>query len=206
MRNYADSIRLWRRDLVKLYQHKIQGGIKVKRTKRIRKVLAGVLVFILAISLSTACGSTEESPKKEAADTTSSDASEDTFGLNETAAFETLKMTALEMKESQGDEYIKADEGKVFVGVKFRIENISDSDEVISSILLFNAYVDGTKVDVNLMPPGDLSDGTLDGTLAAGKSMEGYYVVQAGSEWSEIQLDVQSSWLSNTKAEFVITK
>jgi len=170
--------------------------------------------MILAAVMSTACGASEKAPQKEkesAAEESggegeTADNGDETFGLNEAAVFDKLKMTALEMKEAQGDEYIKPAEGKVFVGVKFQIENISDEEQNVSSLLLFDAYVDGTKVDMEWMPPGDLSEGSLDGALAAGKNMQGYYVVQAGTDWSEIQLDVKSEWLGTAKAEFIFTK
>ena len=184
----------------------------MKKTKGMKRVIAFMLTLTLAGMVSVACG-TEATPKKETADeqkTEQEPAEEEeqdiTFGLNETAVFDTLKITALEMKESEGDDFIKPAEGKVFVGVKFKIENVSEEDQNISSLMLFSAYVDDTKADTELMVPSEFSEGSLDGTLASGKSMEGYFVVQAGTEWQQLQLDVQSEWLSNVKAQFVLTK
>lgn len=176
---------------------------------RIMKAVVLSFMMIFTGMLITACGS-DTKPEKEKTEETKQEDEQETnekFGLNDTAVFENIKITALEVKESEGDDIIKPTDGKVFLGVKFKIENISNEDQIISSILLFNAYVDGTKTDVDIMPSTDYTeDGTLDGTLASGKNMEGYYVVQAPADWNEIQLDVKSDWLSGSKAEFVIGK
>lgn len=171
-----------------------------------KKLFAAITVFCFCF-LAIASGSDE--PKKEtssggnAAETTQ--ASEETFALNETAVFSTLKITANEIKTSKGNDYNKPESGNIFVGVKFTIENISNEDQTISSILLFDCYADDVKTDLSIMGSLVFDNGTLDGTLSSGKKMVGYYAIEVPSDTSKIDFEVKSSWLSSSKAKFTLT-
>ena len=90
--------------------------------------------------------------------------------------------------------------------MKFTIENISGEDQSISSILLFDAYVDGVKCDYSFSAACSFLDGTLDGTITPGKKLVGWYAVEAPESWKELELQVRSNWLSNKRAEFVFAK
>lgn len=128
------------------------------------------------------------------------------FSLNETAVFEDIKVTATEIKESKGTEYFKPESGKIFVGIKFTIENISDEDQNISSLLLFDSYADSVKLDYSFSASTAFSDGTIDGTVSAGKKLVGWYAVEVPKDWKKLELEVKSDWLSSSKATFVFKK
>lgn len=171
-----------------------------------KKIISLVSIIALMLCM-TACG---EDVKKEVNDengnviTTQSS----TFGLNETAVYKNLKITATDLQESDGAEYFKASEGNVFVGVKFEIENVSDEDQSISSMMMFSGYVDDVACDysISAMMAFDENGNTLDGTLAPGKKMMGYYAVEVPENWSELEIQVQPDIMSETKASFVFTK
>ena len=176
-----------------------------------KKILAFVLAVGMILTLS-ACLE-ETAPQKETYETEEKKEEikeevkeEVTFSLNETAVFENLKITALEIKESAGEQFFTPEAGKVFVGVKFNIENISSETQSVSSLLLFNGYVDDVKCEYSFNASCAFSDGTLDGEIAAGKKMVGWYALEVPSEWSNIELDVKSDWLSSNAAKFVFTK
>lgn len=133
-------------------------------------------------------------------------AAKDRFSINETANLRTIRVTANEMKESLGSKYVNADDGKVFVGVKFTIENISDEEQSISTGLLFDAYADGIKQEYSISANMAFSEGTLSGTLSPGKKLVGWYAVEVPEDWKELELQVKSFWLSSTKATFVLKK
>lgn len=133
-------------------------------------------------------------------------AAKDRFSINETANLRTIRVTANEMKESLGSKYVNADDGKVFVGVKFTIENISDEEQSISTGLLFDAYADGIKQEYSISANMAFSEGTLSGTLSPGKKLVGWYAVEVPENWKELEFQVKSSWLSSTKATFVLKK
>lgn len=170
-----------------------------------KRILCCLLAIMMLASLS-AC-TLDTAPGKEAGGSQqSSEQKDETFGLNETAVFETLKFTATEIKESYGDTYLTPESGKVFVGIKFTIENISDEEQTISSLLLFEAYADDVKCSESFTAAMAFGSEMLDGTLAPGKKLVGWYALEVPEDWSNIELDVQSSWLSNSTAKFVFTK
>ncbi len=173
------------------------------------------LLFLLCASvlfLSSAC--TETPPTKENASEpfkeTEANKPEETttFTTGETAAFENLKITANELKEVKKDEtgFISAEEGKTFTGINFTVENISQETQTVSSLLLFEAYADGTKCEFSFSAAAAFPDGTLDGDIAPGKKMTGWYSVEIPENWSELELHIADSWISDNKAVFVFKK
>lgn len=127
------------------------------------------------------------------------------FGLNDTAEFPDLKITATEIKESTGNSLFTPEAGKVFVGVKFTIENTSKEDQVISSLLLFTAYADDVKCSYSISATTTFADGTIDGTVAPGKKLVGWYAVEMPEDWKVLELDFKADVLSKTTAKFVFS-
>lgn len=170
-----------------------------------KKLLAIFLSLVLCFCF-CAC-ETDDEPSKEKVDAVSSQESkEESFSLNETAVFKDLKFTATEIKESDGETFFTPESGNVFVGVKFIIENISDEEQAVSTILLFEGYVDDVKCQYSISAAAAFNGETLDGSVAPGKKLVGWYALEVPKEWSTIELHVQSSWLSNNSANFVFTK
>lgn len=174
-----------------------------------KKIFVSVLSLILILSTLCACGLVSDKPSKEADKSSQSAktdaAKEDIFSINEAAVFSNLKFTATEMKESGGDSFFVPKSGNVFVGAKFTVENISDEEQSISSVLLFEAYADDVKCDYSLTAACAFGD-TLDGSIAPGKKMVGWYAVEVPEDWKSIEMHVSSNWLSNNAAKFVFTK
>mgnify|MGYP000753956258 CR=1 FL=1 len=172
-----------------------------------KKLLAIIISAVLCLSLSACIY--DDTPTKEQGEQsaeTSIESKEDTFGLNETAVFDKLKFTASELKESAGSDFFTPEAGKVFVGIKFTIENVSNEEQSVSTLLLFDGYVDDIKCDYSLSAACVFDEGTLDGSIAPGKKLVGWYSLEVPSDWSNIELNVQSTWLSNSVARFVFTK
>ncbi len=180
-----------------------------------KKVLAIIICSIIVFSL-TSCvfslvsDTSEDAPKKETQENSSTvsvqEEKNEKFGLNETAVFNDLKFTATELKESDGKDFFEPKEGNIFVGVKFVIENISEEEQSVSSLLLFDAYSDNIKADLSFNASGAFDEGTLDGTIAPGKKLVGWYAMELPENWSEIELVVHANWLSNRSAQFVFSK
>lgn len=169
------------------------------------------ILFTMCILFSLSACTSDNQPKKEvkseAGDASNtSQSKEEVFGLNETATFENLKITALNMEESSGQMFSEPKEGNVFVGVNFEIENISDEVQNMSSLLLFDAYADDVKCSYSLSANIVFGDGTLDGEISPGKKLVGWYAVEVPADWQALELEVKANWLSNNKAKFVFTK
>lgn len=129
-----------------------------------------------------------------------------TFGLNESASFKNLKFTAVEFKESTGADFFAPEEGNVFVGVKFNVENISNEEQSVSTLLMFEGYADDVKCDYSLSAATVFSDGTLDGSIAAGKKLVGWYALEVPENWSTIELVIKPDLLSDKNVKFVYSK
>lgn len=165
-----------------------------------KKLLAVILVVVMCFSFA-AC--IEDEPTKEQAKEGSvSERQEEIYGLNETAVFKDLKFTATEIKETDGTDFFVPEAGNVFVGVKFTVENISDEEQSVSTLMLFEGYADDIKCEYSISAACAFDEGTLDGSIAPGKKLVGWYALEVPAEWSTIELDVQSNWLSNSSAKF----
>ncbi len=187
-----------------------------------KKIAAVFITLCVVASLAACTGSNSPQKETNVNDTASSSAQEvdnktqatdntqkskdETFGLNDTAVFDNIKITALDLEESNGTEFFQTEDGKVFVGIKFEIENVSEETENISSLLLFNAYADDVKCDYSFSANAVFDDGTLDGELSPGKKLSGWYAVEIPQGWQQLELEVKSEWLSNNKAKFVFEK
>ena len=129
-----------------------------------------------------------------------------TFGLKETAVFNNLKFTAIDIAESYGDSFFQPESGNIFVGIKFEIENISAEEQSVSSALMFDSYVDDIKCSYSISANCVFTDGTIDGTLTPGKKLIGWYGIEVPQQWSEIELVVKPDWISLSDAHFVFKK
>lgn len=159
-----------------------------------KKVIITFMALLLVFSF---VGCEDSNTKKPSTDTT--------FGLNVTAEFPDLKITATEIQESKGNSLFTPDAGKVFVGVKFTVENTSNKDQVISSLLLFTAYVDDVKCNYSVSAATTFADGTVDGTVAPGKKLVGWYAVEVPVDWKTMELDFKTELLSSTTAKFLFS-
>lgn len=171
------------------------------------KQLISILLCVAICLCFSACTVEDDVPQKETNNVQQADEEVDeTFGLNESAVFEKLKFVATEIKENQGTDFFKPESGNVFVGVKFEIENISQEEQTVSTLLLFDGYADDVKCDYSFSATCAFDEGTLDGELAAGKKLVGWYALEVPADWQEIELNVKSTWLSNSAAKFVFQK
>lgn len=126
------------------------------------------------------------------------------FGVGDTASFSNLKITAEEIIindtwEKDEWSFFEPSEGNKFVAVKFTIENTSDEHQTISSILLFDPYADGVKLEYSFGASNGL-DGTIDGEIAPGRKMVGYYGAEVSENAKELELEVRPTWLANSRS------
>ena len=170
-----------------------------------KKILALILSVVLCVCFA-GCVSDGAPTKETGTNNSQTEPKEEIFGLNDAAVFENLKFTAIELKESKGTTYFTPEAGNTFVGFKFEIQNMSDEEQTVSSLLLFEGYVDDVKCDYSLNAACVFDEGTLDGSIAPGKKLVGWYALEVPKDWQTIELNIKSDWLSNNSAKFVFTK
>lgn len=156
---------------------------------------------------STNAAKGEASPKKETASETTTAEEKTTFGVGESAEQKNIIVTLNAVTESSGNDFIKPADGNIFALAEFTIENNSDKEINISSLLSFEAYQDGysTSTSFSALTAKDGAE-QLDGTIAAGKKMKGVIGYEIPSTYSELEINVQLDVWSNKKITFIYQK
>ena len=190
-----------------------------------------VLAVVLVIIIGAVAGGGSDKPKKVAdtgSDTTKSETKEaasekddtsdqadsedtetekDTFGIGEVAEMNDVQVTMVNYTESEGSEYNKPSEGNEFVLVEFEIANNSDSEMTVSSMASFEAYADDYALNYSLNAAVDNPDANqLDGTIAAGKKMNGVIGYEVPKDWKNLEIHFTDNVWSSNKFKFEITR
>jgi hypothetical protein len=154
-----------------------------------------------------------EGQEKESIENTSKesdteiDSKKEQYLTGEEAEYKGITTKVVGYEESEGSEYNKPAEGCVFLLVEFDIQNQSDKEVNISSMISFDGYVDSSSVNVSiaaLMEKGDKQQ--LDGTVASGKVINGVIGYEVPSDWSELEVHFKPDVLSKDNMVFLITK
>ena len=200
------------------YQSPVQSPKKRGGCLKVGLIVLGVIVVIGIIgalassgenpdTLSSSSNSSEiSSAPSEPEDLSSLSEEKDYFGVGETAESGGVKMTLTGITESTGSQYLHPNDGNVYLQCHFEIENNSDKDLIISSLLCFETYVDEYSTSQSIS--GLLaSDGKnldqLDGTVAAGKKMKGTIAYEVPANWQEIEIRVNPDVLSIFSSETI---
>ena len=128
------------------------------------------------------------------------------FNVGETAALNDVHVTLVNVSENNGGNYMTPTDGNVFVVCEFEIENNSDTDIAVSSIMSFEAYVDDYSTSMNLSAMLSTNQKQLDGSVAAGKKMNGVIGYEAPSGWSTIEVKFTPDFWSGKDIAFTYSK
>lgn len=115
----------------------------------------------------------------------------------------------MNITESAGGEYTTPDEGNEFLILEFEIANNSSKDISISSVMNFEAYCDDyslTQDLVGLQAPEASGKNQLDGSVAAGKKMNGVIAYQVPTTFSKFEVSVAPDFWSSKDIQFVYSK
>lgn len=130
-----------------------------------------------------------------------------TFSTGETAELKDVRVTLVAVTESSGSQYNKPAEGNVFALAEFEIENNSDKDITVSSIMSFEAYSDGYSTSQSiaaLLERGDKNQ--LDGKIASGKKMKGVIGYELPKDWAELEIHFTPDFWSDKAIVFIASK
>lgn len=131
------------------------------------------------------------------------------FDVGEVADIKGVQVSLLGTTESKGSDFLKPDEGNIFVLCEFEISNNSDKDISVSSMMSFEAYCDDYSVNqdiLGLQAPEGKGKNQLDGSVAAGKKMNGIIAYQVPENWKTLEIKFSPSFWSNKSATFIATK
>lgn len=187
-----------------------------KKGSCLSKIVIAIIVIAALAAIASNLGNNEEPQKVgsgENSGTETPEASSETedisFSIGETAEQKGIQITLVSATESMGSDFVTPDSGNVFLLLEFDIANNSDSDISVSSIANFEAYCDGyaTSQDImGLQAPEGEGKSQLDGSVAAGKKMNGIIAYQVPADYKEFEINVSPDFWSSRDIKFVITK
>ena len=120
---------------------------------------------------------------------------EEVFNIGDTIELDKFKITVNEIKTTNGSDFIKPQEGNEFLYVDATVENISDKEQTVSSVLMFKVVdKDGRAMKQTIV---ENANGQLDGTIGPGRKMTGEYVVEVPKDATGLELQFDSSLAGN---------
>lgn len=176
-------------------------------------VILGVLLIVAAIG-----GGGSDEPKKvgdsvptqsqddQSIETSSAEPEKTTFGVGERVSLNDVIVTLNGVTESNGSQFNKPSDGNVFILCEFTIENNSDRDLSVSSIMCFEAYVDGYSTSMSLSAMIESDKNQLDGPVAAKRKMNGAIGYETAADWNEIEIRFTPDFWSGKDITFIYRK
>ena len=120
---------------------------------------------------------------------------DNTFNVGDVVETDNFRITYESAGEyTNGNEFLHPKDGYVYFQFTFKFENISDTDQAISTMIDWECYADNSKVDQTWI----VDDNGLDGKLSSGRESEGsvYFEVPEDAESVELEYDI-NLWQSD---------
>lgn len=131
----------------------------------------------------------------------------DSYGPGEPATMKDVTVTLESVTENEGKQYNEPAEGNVFLLCEFTIDNQSEKELAVSSIMSFDAYVDSYAVNQSITGLITVEGNKqLDGTVAPGKKMNGVIAYEVPQDWKEFEVNFEPDIWSGKKLTFIYQK
>lgn len=123
------------------------------------------------------------------------------YRVGETLKADDLRITyqSAEVWESD-NEFIRPDDGNVFIRLYFDIENVGSSDE-ITGAYDFDCYADGVKMDESFYGDNMLQAFT---TISSSRKISGYVYFEVPADAQNIEVEYETDFWSDEKAIFKV--
>lgn len=191
---------------------------KRKKKKKHPILRAIFVIFVIIIVVSAIGGDKDDEPTKvgDIGSSQSTSKGEDVkpekteektvFGVGEQVNLNDVVVTLVDATENEGKDFFTPEDGNVFVVFEFEIENNSSKDINISSIVSFEAYVDDYSINQSITATSGSSKGQLDGSVAAGKKMNGVIGYEVSKDWKTLEIKFTPDFWSQKDITFVYSK
>lgn len=142
---------------------------------------------------------TEQSEKPQT-ETPAAEEVDNEFLVGEIVETSYLRISYVSAEEYVSDnEFIQPKDGHIYYKMDFEFENISDSDQYVSS-WDFNCYADGYDMEQSYVLDGL----DLDATLSPGKKTKGSVVFEVPEDAESIVLEYETNFWTENKIVFVV--
>lgn len=128
------------------------------------------------------------------------------YGVGEKATLGDYAVTLVNVTETKGAAYLGPADGNIFVICEFEIENNSNKDIAVSSMLSFEGYHDDYASNLSVSAMASSDKPQLDGTVAAGKKFNGIVGYEAPSDWKEFEVRFTPDFWNGGELVFVTNK
>ncbi len=171
------------------------------------------LVIIIVIGI-IGSGGEEDTPQKvaeEVTQTTSNteevvtvdEPTEEFFYMGDVVETNKVRAIITGAERSTGSELNRPRDGHEFILVNMTIENISDEEINVSSMLSFDAYVDDVALNEDLMAQVEAGK-TMNGTIAPGKKLVGTLGYEVPKDWEQIEIHFEPDIWDGTVIKWII--
>lgn len=176
-----------------------------KKPGCLRTALAAFLIFIgiglIAGALSDNDGPVKVPSESQGTAQTTQPAEDPVFTVGDTAAMDDIYVTLVDIHEYDG-KFLEPEEGNTFVAFELLIENKSDEEIIVSSLMCFEAYFDDFSKDISFGAETEMKMDSLNGSIAPGKKMTGAIGYEVPEDWKTAELHFNPDW---GYKEFVFT-
>lgn len=122
------------------------------------------------------------------------------FQVGDVVETENFKITFVSAGAYESDnEFLQPKDGYEYWQFEFRFENISDTDQAVSSMMDWECYADNAKADQTWI--GD--DNGLDATLSAGRETQGTIYFEVPKDVQSVELEYDINFWQSDKIVFV---
>lgn len=168
-------------------------------------LVGGIIVAVVLLCLLASNPGNTASVPDESADVVPEVVEPAFYGVGDTATAASYILTI----ESAGiatsnNMFIQPDEGYEYFEVVMTFENTTDSNLTISSLLDFDAYLDGFAISAEIFASDITSVDTIGGTMAAGKKIRGALCYEVPVGWSELEILVSAGYGSDNEKTILI--
>ncbi|MCH5344140.1 MAG: DUF4190 and DUF4352 domain-containing protein [Acetatifactor sp.] len=144
--------------------------------------------------------SPEETKQEETSREEASQESEDGFIVGDVVETSDLRISFFSAGEYVEDnQFLQPSEGNVYYRMEFEIENLSNSDKSISSLVGWNCYADDYAVSQSWM----VGDDGLDASLSSGKKVKGAVYFEVPEDAESIVLEFEPNFWTSEKIVFI---
>lgn len=169
-------------------------------------VIAIFFAVILLIGALASAGSdtpeeVENTDPKETKENTSS-----VFHVGDVVELNDINVTLVNVSENSGSEFLAPSDGNVFVVFEFYIDNQSEDEIAVSSLVSFEAYFDDFASIISVSAIANSGESQLDGPIAPGKKMSGIVGYEAPSDWSKAEIRFTPDFWSGKEIIFEYEK
>lgn len=136
-------------------------------------------------------------------------ADEETYDVGEVAESDGISIELVQVMQSVGNRYETPAQGKEFLILEFEVENNSEEDLALSTMLSFSTWCDDELCSISLEA---LSAATLAGkyqldrVVDPGECVTGVIGYEVPEDWSEVRVQFSKDVLSSKKITFAVNQ